>query len=131
MSNAVTAHNGKVYNLSVEEDETYIVGGLVVHNCRSTTIPVLDPRFDFISKGRTRSAEQGPVSAKTDYYGWLKNQDKQGQIDALGAKRAKLFRDGGLSATKFKELQFDKTFTPLTLEDMRKIEPEAFKKAGL
>ena len=99
--------------------------------CRSTTTPVLDPKFSFLSKGRTRSAEQGPVSSETTYYDWLKRQDKQAQIDVLGPKRAKLFRDGGLTAEKFRTLQFDKNFAPLTLAEMRKIEPEAFKRAGI
>tara|TARA_R110000772_G_scaffold268565_2_gene396224 strand:- start:8204 stop:9268 length:1065 start_codon:yes stop_codon:yes gene_type:complete len=100
-------------------------------NCRSTTTPVLDPKFSFLSKGRTRSGEQGPVSADTTYYEWLKRQDKAAQSAVLGPKRAKLFQDGGLTAERFRALQFDKNFTPLTLDGMRKLEPEAFKKAGL
>jgi len=100
-------------------------------NCRSATIPVLDSKFDFISKGRTRSAEDGPVSAKTTYYDWLKRQDKKTQVEVLGPTRATLFRDGGMSAKRFKDLQFDKNFEPLTLDEMQKIEPEAFERAGL
>jgi len=100
-------------------------------NCRTDIIPVLDSKFDFISKGRTRSAEDGPTSAKATYYDWLKRQDEATQIQVLGPKRAKLFRDGGMSAKRFKDLQFDKNFEPLTLDEMQKIEPEAFKRAGL
>jgi len=36
-----------------------------------------------------------------------------------------------MSAKRFKNLQFDKNFEPLTLDQMQKIEPEAFKRAGL
>ena len=100
-------------------------------NCRSTTIPVLNDKFSFLSKGRTRSGVGGPVDAKTSYYDWLKNQDEATQIDVLGEARAKLFKDGGLTVERFRKLQFDKNFTPLTLEGMQKLEPEAFKKAGL
>jgi SPP1 gp7 family putative phage head morphogenesis protein len=125
------SYKGFVFNLSVEEDETYIAGSYLVHNCRSTTIPVLNEKFDFLSKGRTRSAEDGPVSAKTSYYDWLKRQDKKTQVDVLGPTRAKLFREGGLSAERFRALQFDKNFEPLTLDEMAKMEPAAFKKAGL
>lgn len=100
-------------------------------NCRSTTIPVLDEKFSFLSKGRTRSGEQGPVSADTQFYDWLKRQNKAAQVAVLGPTRAKLFRDGGLTAERFRELQFDKNFAPLTLAGMRKLEPEAFKRAGL
>ena len=32
----------KLYNFSVEEDESYIAKGMVTHNCRCTTIPVVE-----------------------------------------------------------------------------------------
>lgn len=99
--------------------------------CRSTTVADLDPKFDFLKEGRTRSGEKGPVSAKKDYYDWLKDQPPEFQDQALGPKRAKLFREGGLSADRFAELQLDRNFEPLTLDEMRKIEPEAFENAGL
>lgn len=47
----------------------------------------------------------------------------------LGKTRGKLFRDGGMSVEKFKSLQLDKNFTPLTLDEMRKIEPLGFERA--
>ncbi len=99
--------------------------------CRSTTVADLDPKFDFLKEGRTRSGEKGPVDAKKDYYDWLKDQPPEFQDQALGPKRAKLFREGGLSADKFAELQLDRNFEPLTLAEMRALEPEAFKAAGL
>lgn len=100
-------------------------------NCRSTTIPVLNEKYSFLSNGRTRSGETGPVSADKSYYDWLKDQPENVQKQVLGAKRAALFRDGGMTAERFRELQFDKNFAPMTLDEMRKLEPEAFKKAGL
>ena len=100
-------------------------------NCRSTTLPVLNSKYEFLSKGRTRSAEDGPTSAKTTYYDWLKRQNKSVQVQVLGKTRAELFINGGMSAERFARLQFDKNFEPLTLDEMRAIEPEAFKKAGL
>lgn len=100
-------------------------------NCRSTTIPILNDKFSFLSKGRTRSSENGPVSANSEYYDWLKRQSKEDQDQVLGKKRAKLFRDGGLTIEKFRALQFDKNFAPLTLKEMKALEPEAFLKAGL
>ena len=48
---------------------------------------------------------------------------------AIGPQRGKLLRDGGLSSEKFGELQLSKSFEPLTLDEMRKLEPEAFKEA--
>lgn len=32
--------NTMVYNLAIEEDETYIANNILVHNCRSTTAPI-------------------------------------------------------------------------------------------
>ncbi len=100
-------------------------------NCRSTTIPVLAEKFKFLSKGRTRSSEGGAIDANTTYYDWLKSQDAKTKKEVLGVKRAKLFTDGGLTSKRFKDLQFDKNFEPMTLEQMRKIVPEAFEKAGI
>ena len=99
--------------------------------CRSTTLPVLSDEFDFLSVGRTRSSADGPVSANTSYYEWLKRQTKAEQLEILGPAQTKLFRDGGLSATEFSRLQLDKNFQPLTLEEMRQKEPAAFERAGL
>ena len=98
-------------------------------NCRSTTIPVLNPKYRFLSTGRTRSAFGGPVSSDTSYYDWLRNQTASTQNDVLGKTRAKLFRDSGMSAEKFRALQFDRNFEPLTLKEMQRIEPQAFKRA--
>jgi SPP1 gp7 family putative phage head morphogenesis protein len=100
-------------------------------NCRSTTIPILSKEFDFLSKGRTRSAEFGPVSKETSYYDWLKRQSKEDQFYVLGESRGRLFREGGMSAERFRELQFDRNFEPLTLAEMRRLEPQAFERAGL
>ena len=101
-------------------------------NCRSSTVAVLAPEFDFLDKGRTRFArgtEGRGVSADTTYYQWLKTQNKSVQELALGKERTKLFREGGLSAKRFGELQLSKNFSPMTLEEMQKLEPAAFRQA--
>lgn len=102
-------------------------------NCRSTTVAIIDPALglDFLDKGATRSAEDGPVPATETYYDWLKGQTADFQKVALGATRAKLFRDGGLSAEKFAALNLGRNFEPLTLDEMRKLAPSAFVKAGI
>lgn len=104
--------------------------------CRSSVVGVLDSRLDFLSEGATRSArgESGKVSSapsKQTYYEWLKGQPDAFQNDALGPTRAKLFREGGLSAERFRELQLGTNFQPLTLQEMRELEPHAFERAGL
>lgn len=105
-------------------------------NCRSSTAPVIANKFirDTLRKGATRVSNgdtDGPVSAGTSYYEWLKTQPASFQDEALGVGRAQLFRDGGLSAQRFQELQLGKQFEPLTLDQMKELEPVAFERAGL
>jgi SPP1 gp7 family putative phage head morphogenesis protein len=103
-------------------------------NCRSTTVAVLGKEFDFLDEGATR-ASSGPnpgyVDADLNYYDWLKTQPADFQDIALGPQRAKLFRDGGLTPDRFAELNLGRDFEALTLAEMRQIEPNAFKRAGL
>ena len=102
-------------------------------NCRSTTVAELDKSLglDFLDEGATRSSKDGYVDAKETYYTWLKKQSPEFQNAALGKTRATLFRDGGLSAEKFAALNLDRNFRPLTIDEMRKLNPLAFKRAGL
>ncbi len=99
--------------------------------CRSTTTPAIDPKFAFLSNNAQQSSLFGPVDAKETYYSWLKQQDAGFQDAAIGPVRGKLFRDGGLSAERFAELNLGRNFNPLTLDQMREIEPLAFSRAGL
>lgn len=122
---------GMVYNIAVSGDETYTADGFVVHNCRSATTPVIDSRFDFLSNNAKQSSVSGLVDADLTYYEWLKQQDAGFQDSAIGPVRGKLLREGGLSAERFAELNIGKNYTPLTLEQMREIEPLAFERAGL
>lgn len=94
-------------------------------NCRSTIIPHMG------KNSGTRSSVDGYVSADTGYYDWLKTRSPEFQDFALGKTKGKLFRDGGLSAQEFADLQLDKKFEPLTLDEMRKLKPNAFKKANI
>lgn len=106
-------------------------------SCRTTTVAVLDDRFAVLDEGGTRAArdpETGKVErvpAKETYYGWLKKQPESVQDSILGPTRGALLRDGGLSAQRFAELQVGRRFEPLTLRQMRRLEPVAFTRAGL
>jgi SPP1 gp7 family putative phage head morphogenesis protein len=100
-------------------------------NCRCAMVPELDGRFSFLDEGATRSAKGGPVDAKQTYYGWLKDQPAAFQDAAIGPARAKLLRDGGLDAERFARLGLGRNFGPLTLDEMRRLEPLAFERAGL
>lgn len=84
-------------------------------NCRSTSVPVLDPipgikPFEFPS-----------------YDAWLRRQSPETQADILGAAKAKLFRDGGLTVDRFT----DNKGRVLTLDELRRRDATAFEKAGV
>lgn len=93
-------------------------------NCRTTTVPVIDG-VD-VRAFANRESMDGHVPAKMSYFDWLKTQSPEFQDSVIGPERGKLLRDGGLSTTRFAELQLGRTFKPLTLDDMRQLEPEAF-----
>lgn len=109
-------------------------------NCRSTVVAVLDSRFDSLNEGATRKARstnaQGKsvvtsVPANETYYTWLKRQPKAFQASVIGENRAKLLRNGGISADRFSELQLNKEFKERTLADLHRLEPLAFEKADV
>lgn len=97
--------------------------------CRTTTVPYFPPSV--WDEGATRSAANGPVDANESYYTWLKKQPVAFQNDALGPTRAKLLRNGGLSAQEFADLSLDRNFEPLTLAEMKRLNPHAFEKANI
>lgn len=101
-------------------------------NCRTTTAPVLDERFNIDDDTGTRAstgvAGGKQVDSDKSYYQWLKDQGAQGKNgrafveDVLGKQRADLFLNGGLSIDKFKQLTMDELFRPLPLKELRKKE---------
>jgi SPP1 gp7 family putative phage head morphogenesis protein len=90
--------------------------------CRTLTEPEVDGRYK--TKGDT---ETKPKS----YYEWLKKQAAQFQDETIGPTRGKLLRNGGMTAEEFRRLSTDDKFRPLSLEAMRRKDPEAFEDAGL
>jgi len=73
----------------------------------------------------------GQASASLDYYQWLQQQLASFQDVAIGPVRAKLSRPGRLSVQRFAELKLDRNFAPLSLAQMKVLEPLAFKAAGI
>lgn len=104
-------------------------------NCRTTTVPELDDKFKFLREGATRSArgEDGveQVPAKETYYSWLKQQPREFVDKAIGPNRGKLLLDGGISAERFAELNIGRDFKPLTLAQMRELDPVVFSRSGV
>ena len=84
-------------------------------NCRSTSIPVLDP------------IEGVAAFELPSYQAWLRAQPVEVQNDILGVTKARLFRDGGLSVDRF----VDNKGRILTLQELRRRDLAAFKAAGL
>ena len=100
--------------------------------CRSTIIPVVDPRYDLASAVTGKRPAVGAGGAKqvlatTTYEQWLKRQPASFQDTVLGPSRGKLFRNGDLSIGRF----VDSQGRTLTLDELRRLEPQAFEEAGI
>lgn len=115
-----------VYNLAVEDDETYVADGVLVHNCRSAIAPVVSAEFDFLDAGAKRAARGADggmqVSADMSYYEFLRNQPAAFQDAALGPVRGKIFRNAGMSAEEFRVASVDGFGRPLTLKEMAEMD---------
>jgi len=100
-------------------------------NCRSTTVAVtksfkeLGIDIDEVSPG-TRASMNGQVPANQTYYEWLATQSASTQKDVLGAVRYDLWKKGGVSPDKF----VNDSGKVLTLAELKKLSPSAFKKTG-
>lgn len=102
--------------------------------CRCATIPTFKGALAKLSGGQRPSVANGEaasVSGNTNYFSWLKDQPASFQDFAIGPSRAALLRNGGLSASRFAQMNLDKRFTPLNLAEMKRIEPTAFDDAGV
>jgi SPP1 gp7 family putative phage head morphogenesis protein len=123
--------SGHVYNFETETG-TYCANSILTHNCRSTTVPVID----YEGLGFTppppakRASAGGQVPADVSYGNWLANQQKgeskadllTRQTEALGAEKAKYFRrlakDNGPDQAIAKLVRDDGS--ELTLEQLSK-----------
>lgn len=103
--------------------------------CRTVMVAVLDERFAILDQDATRRARDADgleyVDADLSYYGWLKTQPKPFIDSVIGPTRTKLLLNGGISAERFAELGLNKNWKPMTIAQMRAVEPLAFQKAGL
>lgn len=116
---------GHVYNLENEQN-WYLANGIIAHNCRSTTAPVISSEFDFLDVGAKRAAKGADggtqVSADTTYYEFLKQQPAWFQDQALGPVRGKIFRNSGISPEEFRVISVDGFGNPLTLKQMAELD---------
>lgn len=101
-------------------------------SCRSTITPKVKPEFeDRVKKPapRTATGAKGKTKVRqtTTYESWLRRQPKDFIDDVLGRTRGALFRRGKLPISKF----VDESGKTLTLDELRKVEPEVFNRVKL
>lgn len=60
-------------------------------NCRSTTVPIIDPDILPPSTVAKRASKDGPVPVDQSYGEWLHNQPREIQAEALGAGKVAYF----------------------------------------
>lgn len=112
---------GHVYNLENEQN-WYLANGIIAHNCRSSTAPVISEEYDFLDVGAKRAARGADggtqVDASTSYYDFLKRQPAWFQDEALGPTRGKILRNSGISPEEFRVISVDGYGRPLTLDQM-------------
>ncbi len=106
--------NRTLYNFSVEEDESYIAKGVVVHNCRSTMIPLTKTWSELsgpnspLTKKQIKQIDEdtttgermsmgGRLSKTVNYNQWLKDQPLSVQQDVLGIKKQELWKKNKLT----------------------------------
>ena len=119
----------EVFDIEVAYDNSFIVGGVVVHNseiCRSR-----DGKVYAVGDGpqppahpRCRSTRVGidpdyPPPRKRTYDQWLRDQSEDVQDEILGEAKADLFRDG-LTLDRFFDERRGREYTVAELRAMDK-----------
>jgi SPP1 gp7 family putative phage head morphogenesis protein len=91
-------------------------------NCRSTTVPIIDPDILPPSTVATRASKDGPVPVNTSYGQWLKDQPRSVQEEVLGKDKVvyfnKLAEKHGARDAMAKLVRDDGS--ELSLDDLRK-----------
>lgn len=107
-------------------------------NCRSTRVAVIDAKglIGYRPENSTLSdddieAKVGYVPATTTYQDFLERQTDDFQDHVLGPTRGALFRDGDLALDKFVIMRGRNLGDLYTLDELRKREPAAFRRAGI
>lgn len=97
-------------------------------NCRSTVAPVTKAAEEVARRvgPAVRSSMNGEVAGGVTFEQWLRTQPTSIQEEVLGTTRARLFREG-MPMERFTA----NDLSPLSLEELRRSEPEFFRRAGL
>lgn len=86
-----------------------------------------DKKFRYRGKKDLDVFRPQQISTKTSIDDWMRNQPDWFIKSNLGETRYKLFKDGKLKLSQFT----DATNRPLTIDQLRELDAEAFKRAGL
>lgn len=133
----------EVFDIEVDIDNSFVVGGVVVHNsdvCKHRDglrwtidnepighdVIFIEPPLHYncrsiiiilIDKNhpKTRASEFGEVDGSINYEKWLKSQSDSYQDKVLGKTRARWFREGKLDLRKM----LNQEDRPLTIEQLR------------
>jgi len=107
--------------------------GMFHWSCRSRRVPVLKSWRELTGVDiadwtpAERASMDGQVPSSLDYGAWLKDQSAARQDDVLGPTRGRLLREGGLTLDDM----YGARGKPLTLDELRERDAQAFKRAGL
>lgn len=93
-------------------------------NCRSVMVPVLKSLSEI---GLDVPGFDGDIPQRQTYNEWLRTQDRAFINDVLGKTKAKLYLDGDLTLDKF----INRAGDELTLDQLKRREADAFRKAGI
>ncbi|EPG4625420.1 hypothetical protein KSS43_000826 [Citrobacter koseri] len=111
----------------------YLQGAGRLHFCcRSTETYVLKSSEELgikvgEIKDSSRASMDGQVPADSNYQEWFSRQSFTRQSQIVGVTRARLIRDGGMSADEF----YNDRGEWLTLEQLRERDEQAFRGAGI
>lgn len=102
------------------------------YRCRSTSVPVMKSWQELgidlpDAPPSTRASMDGQVAGDMTFGQWIKDKPASFQDDVLGPTRGRLFRDGKMPLTSF----VNNAGREYTLDELRKRDAAAFKRAGL
>lgn len=109
---SIVEHKGMVYNLEVKDDHTYLINGIVTHNCRTIIGYLLFGQDSFEGTRASKGSDGGEqIKATTPLAKFLRTQSKQFVFETLGKRKGELFLAGKLPLANLT----DKFLKPLPL----------------
>ena len=118
-----------VYNLE-NDVNWYLSNGIVTHNCRTATTPIVKGRPRNLTGERASRGgvmEDGklkgdpkPISSATDYYEFLAKQPPEFVHNVLGKTIGDAFLKSGVSPADFQKMALKRINKPMTIKEVMK-----------